>query len=188
MKWRIAGKKLQYMRKVQLKEDDNITKMALQQEVKTGTKGLAYECMELSNELGLQNVLNGNTSKTLIKRTTAKKIKEEAWKAMEDSKKVRDRLTFNPEDNSYIKCLSLPQTRVWFRYRARAIPKVKGNHKQSHSDLSCNLCTSMEEMNQEHLEKCEGTEHERRGLDMGTWRGLLDFWRRMMKKLGATVT
>ena len=43
-------------------------------------------------------------------------------------------------------------------------------------------------MSQEHLEICEGTEHERRGLDMGTWRGLLDFWRRMMKKLGATVT
>jgi len=41
-------------------------------------------------------------------------------------------------------------------------------------------------MNQEHLEICEGTEYERRGLDMGTWRGLLDFWRRMMKKLGAT--
>ena len=76
----------------------------------------------------------------------------------------------------------------WFRYRARAISKVKGNHKQSHSDMSCNLCTSKEEMSQEHLEICEGTEHERRGLDMGTWRGLLDFWRRMMKKLGATVT
>ena len=43
-------------------------------------------------------------------------------------------------------------------------------------------------MSQEHLEKCEGTEHERRGLDMGTWRGLLDFWRRTTKKLGATVT
>ena len=69
---------------------------------------------------------------------------------------------------------------------ARAIPKVKGNHKQSHSDLSCTLCNSKEEMNQEHLETCEGTEYERRGLDMGTWRGLLDFWRRMMKKLGAT--
>ena len=37
-----------------------------------------------------------------------------------------------------------------------------------------------------YLEICEGTEHERRGLDMGTWIGLLDFWRRMMKKLGAT--
>ena len=66
--------------------------------------------------------------------------------------------------------------------------QVKGNHKESHSDLSCNLCTSKEEMSQEHLEICEGTEHERRGLDMGNWRGLLDFWRRMMKKLGATVT
>ena len=188
MKWRIAGKKLQYMRKIQLKEDDNITKRALQQEVETGTNGLAHECMVLANELGLQNVMHGNTSKQLIKRTIAKKIKEEAWNAMEDSKKVRDRLTFNPEDNNYIKCLSLPLTRVWFRYRARAIPKVKGNHKQSHSDMSCNLCTSKEEMSQEHLEICEGTEHERRGLDMGTWRGLLDFWRRMMKKLGATAT
>ena len=156
--------------------------------MKTGTKGLAHECMELSKELGIQNVMNGNTSKTLIKRTIAKKIYEENWKSMEDSKKVRDRLTFNPDDNSYIKCLSLPLTRVWFRYRARAISKVKGNHKQSHSDLTCTLCNSMEEMSQEHLEKCKGTEHERRGLDMGTWRGLLDFWRRTTKKLGATVT
>ena len=54
--------------------------------------------------------------------------------------------------------------------------------------MSCTLCTSKEEMSQEHLESCEGTEHERRGLNLGTWRGLLDFWRRMMKKLGATVT
>ena len=52
MKWRIAGKKLQYMRKVQTKGYDNITKRALQQEVKTGTKGSAHECLELSNELG----------------------------------------------------------------------------------------------------------------------------------------
>ena len=87
-----------------------------------------------------------------------------------------------------MKILPLPLARVWFRYRARAISKVKGNHKQSHSDLTCTLCNSMEEMSQEHLEKCEGTEHERRGLDMGTWRGLLDFWRRTTKKLGATVT
>ena len=57
-----------------------------------------------------------------------------------------------------------------------------------HSDLSCTLCSSNLEMNQEHLEICEGTVHERRGLDMGTWRGLLDFWRRMIKKLEATVT
>ena len=60
--------------------------------------------------------------------------------------------------------------------------------KGFHFDLSCTLCSSNLEMNQEHLEICEGTVHERRGLDMGTWRGLLDFWRRMIKKLEATVT
>ena len=31
MKWRIAGKKLQYVRKLQLKDDENITKRAVQQ-------------------------------------------------------------------------------------------------------------------------------------------------------------
>ena len=188
MKWRIAGKKLQFVRKIMMKDDDNITKMALHQEVITGTKGLAHECKELTDELEMPNIMLGNTPKSLIKRTIAKKVHIEFWNAMENSKKVRDRLTFNPADNTYIKCLSLPLTRVWFRYRARAIPKVKGNYKQSHSDLSCTLCSSNLEMNQEHLEICEGTEHERRGLDMGTWRGLLDFWRRMIKKLEATVT
>ena len=188
MKWRIAGKKLQFVRKIMMKEDDNITKKALHQEVITGIKGLAHECKELTDELEMPNIMLGNTPKALIKRTIAKKVHIEFWNAMENSKKVRDRLTFNPADNTYIKCLSLPLTRVWFRYRARAIPKVKGNYKQSHSDLSCTLCSSNLEMNQEHLEICEGTVHERRGLDMGTWRGLLDFWRRMIKKLEATVT
>ena len=53
---------------------------------------------------------------------------------MNDSKKCKDRLTDNPEDNSYIHCLPLPQSRVWLRYRARAIAKVKGNFKNSHVD------------------------------------------------------
>ena len=48
-------------------------------------------------------------------------IREEFREAMEKQKKVSDRLTDNPEDNSYIKILSLPLARVWFRYRARAI-------------------------------------------------------------------
>ena len=38
-------------------------------------------------------------------------------------------------------------------------------------------------MNQEHLETCEGTGYERRGLDMLSWRGILDFWRRMTSRL-----
>ena len=58
-----------------------------------------------------------------------------------------------------------------------------GNFRHSHADMSCDLCTSNEEMNQEHLEICEGTGYERRGLDMSSWRGILDFWRRMTSRL-----
>ena len=50
--------------------------------------------------------MNGNTTKGLIKRTIAKKIKEESWNEMEQSKKVRDRLTFNPADNTYMPVLT----------------------------------------------------------------------------------
>ena len=69
-----------------------------------------------------------------------------------------------------------------FRYRARAIPKVKGNYKQSHSDLSCTMCSSNLEMNQEHLDICDG-------IVMGLWIGE-DCWTSggKGKKLGATVT
>ena len=38
----------------------------------------------------------------------------------------------------------------------------------------CTLSSSNLEMNQEHLEICAGTVHVRRGLDMETWRGLLE--------------
>ena len=90
--------------------------------------------------------------------------------------------------------MPLPQSRIWLRYRARAIAKVKGNFKNSHDDLSCRFCDQKDQITnqnfeetQEHLEICGGTVFERRGLDMSTWKGVLHFWRRMTKKL-ATAT
>ena len=118
-----------------------------------------------------------------IKEAIKAKIIEEYRDAMEDQKKVKDRLTDNPEDNSYINTLSLPLTRIWFRYRARAIAKVKSNFKKSYNDLSCDFCSGNEEMSQSHVEICGGTWFERRGLDMSTRKGLLDFWRRMTSRL-----
>ena len=44
-----------------------------------------------------------------MNRTIDKKVHIEFWNAMEKSKKDKDRLTFNPADNTYIKCLFLPQ-------------------------------------------------------------------------------
>ena len=49
--------------------------------------------------------------------------------------------------------------------------------------MGCRLCSRNHEETQEHLEHCEGTVYERRGLDLLQRRGLLDFWRRMAKRM-----
>ena len=111
-------------------------------------------------------------------------MNKEALEEMQNKKKVSDRLTENPEDNSYIHTLSLPETRIWIRYRGRAINGVKGNFKNSHTDdMMCRFCPRVpketvedhveneinpelnqnySEETQEHLEICKGIDHERR--------------------------
>ena len=61
-------------------------------------------------------------------------MNEEALGEMQKKKKVRDRLTKNSGDNSYIHTLSLSETRIWIRYRGREIDGMKGNFKNSHTD------------------------------------------------------
>ena len=47
--------------------------------------GLAHECLDITNEIWLQNDSLGTHKKGLIKRTIVKKIKEESWNRMENS-------------------------------------------------------------------------------------------------------
>ena len=49
-------------------------------------------------------------------------------------------------------------------------------------DIKCKV-GPFKEMNQEHLDTCEETGYERRGLNMLSWKGILDFWRRMTSRL-----
>ena len=132
-----------------------------------------------------------DTEPANIKSKIAERVKEDARDAMLNSPKVADRVTESEEDNKYLNVLSLPMSRIWIRVRARAIKGVKINFKNSfRGNLRCRLCTSNVNESQEHLEKCEGTAFERRGLrglGAGYWRDLLLFWRRMRVKM-ATVT
>ena len=43
--------------------------------IEIGIKDLTHECLEISNELGLQNVMNGNTTKGFIKKNNCQKDK-----------------------------------------------------------------------------------------------------------------
>ena len=192
MKWRIIQKKLLFVRKVMHEKSiTSLVKRVIYQEFSHGINGLGKECMRACWDLGLDSVVLYDTEPWVIKSTIAQRVKEEAKEAMLNSPKVADRVTENEEDNTYINHLSLQWCRIWIRYRARAIKGVKINFKNSFRDyLRCRLCTANVNESQEHLEKCEGTAFERRGLrglEVGHWRDVLLFWRRMTVKM-ATVT
>ena len=112
-------------------------------------------------------------------------MKKEFLEEIQSSVKVKD----DPEENSYINKMSLPRVGVWIRFWARAIDAgVKGNFRHSHeNNMGCRLCSQGSDESQEHLQLCEGTKFERRGLDVSDWRGLLDFWRRMKIKMAAVI-
>ena len=90
------------MRKMNMKEDTNITKNALIQETIHDINGLAFECRKLAKEIGLEDLLKYKFSKGDIKEAVRCKIQEEFRKDMEDSKKVCDRLSDEPAENSYL--------------------------------------------------------------------------------------
>ena len=183
----------------------NLAKQVVYEEEITGTKGLAHECSQICDEIGIQDIMFFETTEQAIKNAIWQKMNKEALEEMQNKKKVSDRLTENPEDNSYIHTLSLPETRIWIRYRGRAINGVKGNFKNSHTDdMKCRFCPRVPketvedhveyeinpeqnqnypEETQEHLEICKGTDHERRGLNMLKWQGILKFWMRMSTRL-----
>ena len=187
MKWRINLKKLTFTRKVMHdKNHTSIVKQVMYNEQFQDIKGLGHECQSICEEIDLDNVLTNNLNVSEIKSKIWEKVRTEARVNMLASVKVADRVTANGEDNSYIHCLTLPESRIWIRYRARCISGVKVNFKQSHRDLKCRFCSSGSNESQEHLEKCAGTAFERRGLrrlESGFWRDVLLFWRRMSVKL-----
>ena len=189
MKWRIAERKLKFVSKIMARENSNITKRVLMSEVlmedmqKVTIKGLAYECKSLSEELGIPNVVFNKVNKSTIKQAIEAIDKKEKRTDMENSKKVGDRLTDNPKDNTYLSEMSLLRSRIWIRHRVRMIKGVKYNIKRSYKDLSCRFCQSGEEETQEHLEVCVGCDFERRGLKMSVRSDIVKFWLRMEKKI-----
>ena len=92
---------------------------------------------------------------------------------MEESRKVGDRLSNDPIDNNYLAYMSLPNNRIWMRFRARAIKGVTINCKNLNKHLSCRFCQSSK---QESRTCTECTYYERRNLDTRNWTGMLIFW------------
>ena len=78
----------------------------------------------------------------------------------------KDRLNLNPDETQYLQRLSLSNGRVYFTYRSKFIVMVKMNQKgkKTSEGLSCRFCENNLPETQEHLEICDGTKFERRGV------------------------
>jgi len=109
---RVAYKKLVFVQKIMCKDENNIAKKVMQEEISTVNKGLAHECRQIYLDLDLSDIVNTLLSKSILKSAIFFQMNEEALKDMTNSSKVSDRLTENTEDNTYIHCMSLPQSRI----------------------------------------------------------------------------
>ena len=63
-----------------------------------------------------------------------------------------DRISENPRDRTYMTYMTLANSRVWMRMRARSIKGVKVNNKRSYANnLTCRFCKEATDKTQEHL-------------------------------------
>ena len=67
MKWRIAQKKLLFLNKLMKRDISNLAKQVVYEEVITGTKGLAHECSQICDEIGIQDIMCVETTEQYIK-------------------------------------------------------------------------------------------------------------------------
>ena len=94
-------------------------------------------------------------SKGDIKQAIARESNADLKEEMQNSRKVGDRWTDNPMDNAYLKNMSLPNSRIWMRYRSRSIAGVKVNNKRSFRDLGFRFCR--DNTQESHMEDCSGS-------------------------------
>ena len=70
-----------------------------------------------------------------IKQAVANFSKQVMTDEIKSSAKVGDRWSEDTLDNTYLKYMSLPNSRIWMRHRARSIKGVKVNNKRSFTNL-----------------------------------------------------
>ena len=100
IKWRIATKKMMFLRKLMLKDKSNICRRAVMDETLLGVKGLGYECAEISSIVGLPDLRFNKVSKGEIKRAIDKHSRVTRKEEVRASRKVGDRATDDPSHNS----------------------------------------------------------------------------------------
>ena len=97
MEWRIKERKLNFVRNILQKNDENICKQTLIQEMETGINGLAHECNKVCEEIDIPEIINNNVmSKRQIKETIKDTVTLKNKEKLLSFRKVADRVSDDP--------------------------------------------------------------------------------------------
>ena len=101
-----------------MRDESNITWRALLNKTFMEMKGMGCGCKQMTKKMGLPDIMFSMVSKGEIKQAIkCLELKEE----VQNCSKVGDRWSEDPLDIAYLAYMSLPNSRVWMRYRARSI-------------------------------------------------------------------
>ena len=67
MKCRVAERKLQFLNQIRTKDNENVAKRTINNEVICGIKGLKYECSQLAKDVNLEDLYVTRLSKKASK-------------------------------------------------------------------------------------------------------------------------
>ena len=81
-------------------------------EIITETKGLSKECKDLAREIGIQDVRFCEVTKGEIKRAIKRQSLKMRCEQVLASQKGGDRISDDPEDNTYLSYMTLPNSRI----------------------------------------------------------------------------
>ena len=85
----------------------------------------------MTEMMGIPYILSNLVSIGEIRQAIAIFSKQEMTEEIKASVKVGDRWSEDPETYNYLTYMSLPNSRIWMRLRARSIKGVKVNNKRS---------------------------------------------------------
>ena len=92
-------------------------------------KALSYECRQLTEMVGIPDLMANTVSIGEIKQAIARHRNQEIIAEIQSRTKVGDRWSEDPMDNTNMSYMSLPNSSIWMRYRVRSIKGVKVNNK-----------------------------------------------------------
>ena len=168
MRFRIYKKKLSLINHLKNLDDKSLAKQILQEQIKHKWPGLAQECEEMCQELGLQNIVNQSISKTEIIESLYNKMESDLKQKMEKMTKLKNISEEKFERKDYLENKKILDARTMFRYRT-GMYKCKMNfrhvHKFKEELWMCDSCQSQIDT-QSHVLFCPAYQQLRAGKDM----------------------